>query len=354
MVGVLFYTIVCLFSTTSSFILSGKENIILVPSAAFRDHSNASSTDWLLYNRGWYYEENYLKAKAIEKTFELIIKKDLDFNRIRVFAADGEEKKDLCIDGVNRSMCTTTDDEGRLKNPFQITDNEMNQFVRADGNTAKVFYQVSVPNKNIRATGEIYLCDDNGVTFISDIDDTIKITGVTSTTDTLINTFSGDFKAVSGMSDIYQYWQKQYNATFGYLTASPDQLYPFLREFFDREKFPSGSFHMRHFTWFDKDFISFFMSSNYIQSKTDTLEMFITNTLNRTFVLLGDIFQKDPDIYAGIYAKYPNRIGKIFIRKYSNDAAGQQRLEQVFKDIPKQKWSTFESGADLPRDNFLV
>ncbi|UJR32132.1 hypothetical protein I4U23_019600 [Adineta vaga] len=354
MASALFYLIVCLFSIASAFILSGKENIILVPSAAFRDHSKVPSTDWLLYNRGWYYEENYLKAKAIEKSFEKIIKKDFDFNRIKLFTADGEENKDICINGLNRSMCTKTDDEGRIKNPFQITNDEMNRFVRGDGNAAKVLYQVSVPNKNIHAAGEIYLSDDNGITFISDIDDTIKITGVTSTTETLINTFSGDFKAVTGMSDIYQYWQKQYNATFAYLTASPDQLYPFLREFFDREKFPSGSFHMRHFTWFDIDFISFFMSSNYIKSKTDTLEMFITNTFNRTFVLLGDIFQKDPDIYASIYAKYPNRIGKIFIRKYSNDAVGQQRLEEVFKDIPKQKWSTFESGTDLPRDNFLV
>jgi len=49
------------------------------------------------------------------------------------------------------------------------------------------------------------------------------------------------------MAEIYRYWEKQYNATFAYLTASPDQLYPFLREFFDREKFPSGSAHMRHF-----------------------------------------------------------------------------------------------------------
>jgi phosphatidate phosphatase APP1 len=198
--------------------------------------------------------------------------------------------------------------------------------------------------------GEIYLCDDNGITFISDIDDTIKITGVTSTTDTLINTFSGEFKAVSGMSRIYRTWQQKYNATFAYVTASPDQLYPSLRGFLDREQFPTGSAHMRHFTWLDVNFISFFMSTSYIRSKTETITMFLDNTVNRTLVLIGDVFQKDPDIYASVYMKYPNRIGHIFIRKYVNDTVGQQRLEQVFTDVPRQKWTTFQSGSDLPEE----
>jgi len=260
--------------------------------------------------------------------------------------------KNICINGLNRPMCTKTDDEGRIKNTFTMTNQEIELFRQPGGNGGKLLYQVSVEKKNIRTTGEIYLCDDNGITFISDIDDTIKITEVTSSTQTLVNTFSGDFKAVSGMSEIYRHWERQYNATFAYLTASPDQLYPFLREFFDREQFPSGSAHMRHFTWLDSNFIAFFMSSNYMKKKTETLQMFLQNTQNRIFILLGDIFQKDPDIYASIYAQYPDRIAKIFIRKHAIDNDGLQRLETVFKDIPRHKWATFETGADLPRNVF--
>ena len=138
-----------------------------------------------------------------------------------------------------------------------------------------MLYQVSVFEKNLRSTGEIYLCDDHGTIFISDIDNTNKITGVTSTTNTLINTFSGDFKPAPDMADIYQYWQKKYDATFAYITALPDQLYPFLREFIDREKFPSGTFHM-----------------------------------------VGSKFYS----ILPVYGLYSNRIGRIFIRKYKNDA----------------------------------
>jgi hypothetical protein len=87
---------------------------------------------------------------------------------------------------------------------------------------------------------------------------------------------------------------------------------------------------MRHFTLSDSNYISFFMSSNYIKSKTETIYMFLNDTLNRTLILLGDIFQKDLDI----------------------DTSGQERLEQVFKDIPRQKWATFEIRNDLPKDIF--
>jgi phosphatidate phosphatase APP1 len=341
------------FVSTTINALFDKEGLFLVPSVAFRDHSDPtkSPADWNLHNQGWYYEENPIQAFLMEKSLELIVRKDLDKNRVKMFTAEGKKKKDLCIDGLSRSMCTKTDGDGRIKNTFTVTNQEIELFRQPGGATGQVSFQASVlNNNNMKAMGEIYLCDDDGVTFISDIDDTIKITEVTSSTQTLINTFSGDFKPVPGMAEIYRHWETQYNATFAYLTASPDQLYPFLREFFDREQFPSGSAHMRHFTWLDANFITFFMSSSYMAKKTETLEMFLQNTRNRKFVLLGDIFQKDPEIYAGVYAKYPDRIQRIFIRKYADDNEGQQRLEALFKDMPREKWATFEQGADLPRE----
>ncbi|CAF0878562.1 unnamed protein product [Rotaria sp. Silwood1] len=354
MVDLIVYLILVFITRIDGFIFDSKKDLILLPSVAFRDHSKISSTDWILSNHGWYYKEDPLQAELLESTLEKVIGKDLDINRIKLFTADGQENENLCIFNFNQSICTYTNDEGRIKNTFQISENEIDRLVQSDGNGAKILYQLSVVNKNIRATGEVYLCDDDGITFLSDIDDTIKITGVTSSKETLQNTFTDNYKSVPGMPDIYRYWQKKYNATFAYLTASPDQLYPFLREFFNREIYPLGSFHTRHFTWFDKNFISFFMSNSYITSKTETISMFLNNTSKRIFILLGDIFQKDPEIYASIYMKYPNRIEKIFIRKYKNDTIGQQRLEQVFNNIPEKKWATFEIGSDLPKDIFVM
>lgn len=150
------------------------------------------------------------------------------------------------------------------------------------------------------------------------------------------------------MAERYRQYESKYNATFHYLTASPDQLYPFLREFFEREQFPLGSFHMRHFSWFDKNFFEFFASKSFIRQKTSILEMFFEQTRSRKFVLLGDIFQKDPEIYANVYKKYPERILKIFIRSPQKQLAN--RLNEVFQHIPNTKWSTFVTGHDLPEE----
>ena len=148
------------------------------------------------------------------------------------------------------------------------------------------------------------------------------------------------------MSERYRHYESVYNATFHYLTASPDQLYPFLREFFEFEQFPLGSFHMRHFTWLDSNFFQFFSSKSFIKQKTKILEMFFQQTQRRKFLLFGDIFQKDPEIYSSIFNKYSNRILKIFIRVQNRKSIN--RLNQVFKNIPKDKWSTFVDGFDLP------
>jgi phosphatidate phosphatase APP1 len=152
------------------------------------------------------------------------------------------------------------------------------------------------------------------------------------------------------MPERYRHYESFYNATFHYLSASPDQLYPFLREFFDRERFPLGSYHMRHFTWFDSNFFQFFASKSFIKQKTNILNMFFQQTRSRQFILFGDIFQKDPEIYANIYEKYSERILKIFIRVPQKKLAN--RLEKVFEHIPKNKWHTFLNGNDLPENIF--
>jgi phosphatidate phosphatase APP1 len=152
------------------------------------------------------------------------------------------------------------------------------------------------------------------------------------------------------MSERYRHYESYYNATFHYLTASPDQLYPFLREFLQREQFPLGSYHMRHFTWFDRNFFEFFLSKSFIKQKTKILQMFFQETRSRKFILFGDIFQKDPEIYANIYQEYPQRIIKIFIRVSNINISNH--LNKVFQQIPKSKWDIFVNGLDLPEQLF--
>ena len=105
---------------------------------------------------------------------------------------------------------------------------------------------------------------------------------------------------------------------------------------------------MQHFTWFDKKFLTFLTTRSHVDHKLQALDMFLQNTQYRKFVLVGDISEDDPEIYANLTTKYPNRISYTFIRKYANDTSGQQRSEQVFVGYPRERWSTFEKRDQLP------
>ncbi|CAF3713943.1 unnamed protein product [Adineta steineri] len=340
------------YNLISSFLFSNEKQLILVPSVAFRHRSNNitnPSDDWMLYAQGWFFEENRIRAKFIRSIISPFVD-NIDKKRISYFTGSGKKHKSLCIDGLTYEMCTKTDAHGLIKKQFQISNNDIKQLRIPGGKYGKIEYSVTALKQNMKTKGEIFLCDDNGISIISDIDDTIKITGVTSIRSVLRNTFAGTFHAVAGMSERYRHYESYYNATFHYLTASPDQLYPFLREFLDREQFPLGSYHMRHFSWFDIGFFQFFLSKSFIKQKTSILNMFIQETYSRKFILFGDIFQKDPEIYADIYRKYPERILKIFVRV--SQLNEPNRLNKVFQQIPKSKWDIFVDGFDLPEHFF--
>ncbi|CAF4744099.1 unnamed protein product, partial [Rotaria sp. Silwood2] len=46
-------------------------------------------------------------------------------------------------------MCTKTDDEGRLKNTFKMTKQEVELFRQTGGGNGKIVFQASVRNKNL-------------------------------------------------------------------------------------------------------------------------------------------------------------------------------------------------------------
>ncbi|CAF3127298.1 unnamed protein product [Rotaria sp. Silwood2] len=342
---------------TSHFLISSETELLLVPSVAFRYHSATMeltarakpSDDWILYAQGWFFEKNPVRSIIATSALSTAVG-DAEEIRVSYFTGSGKRYKPLCIDGLKYEMCAKTDKYGLINKQFKVSNDDIEQFRVPGGTGGKVEYTASTPDKTIQAKGEIFLCDDNGISVISDIDDTIKITGVTNVRSVLRNTFSDEFKAVPGMSERYRHYESLYNATFHYLTASPDQLYPFLREFFDREQFPLGSYHMRHFTWLDSNFFQFFASKSFIRQKTNILRMFFQETRSRQFILFGDVFQKDPEIYANIYKEYPERILKIFIRVSKKKLVN--RLNKVFKQIPKNKWATFVDGYDLPETIF--
>lgn len=94
---------------------------------------------------------------------------DVDEKRVSYITASGKRYKPLCVDGLKNEMCTKTDKDGLIGKQFQLSNNEIERFRVPGGSGGKVEYTVSSTNKGLQAKGEIFLCDDNGISIISDI-----------------------------------------------------------------------------------------------------------------------------------------------------------------------------------------
>ncbi|MFG0257345.1 MAG: phosphatidate phosphatase App1 family protein [Phycisphaerales bacterium JB043] len=153
--------------------------------------------------------------------------------------------------------------------------------------------------------------EPEGLSVISDIDDTVKITHVRSKKELLLNTFVRPFRAVEGARAEYQELASR-GASFHYVSSSPWQLYGDLRSFLLREGFRVDEIHLRKFRLKDSSFVDFFRSSE--RFKPRVIRSILDRFPSRTFILIGDSGENDKAIYESIAADRPHQIEDIIIR----------------------------------------
>ena len=174
-------------------------------------------------------------------------------------------------------------------------------------------------------TGRVRLLSPHGLSVISDIDDTIKITEIPAGAKIKVrNTFFRDFVAAPGMAKMYQ---KLGEASFHYVSGGPWQLFKPLASFLwgPAGGFPEGSFHMRNVrknvlsldTW--KDLLELFDGDATREQKVSQISEIMSKYPARTFILVGDSGEYDPEVYNDIRALFPQQVQKIFIRDVVND-----------------------------------
>lgn len=199
--------------------------------------------------------------------------------------------------------------------------------------------------RSLRTSGEIHLLSDTGLSIISDIDDTIKVSEVRDRHELLRNTFCRPFQAVPGMAAVYQSWVRTQGTQFHYVSASPWQLYPPLAEFIGSYGFPAGTFHMKNFRVKDETFFDLFKSPE--EFKRGEIEPILARFPRRSFVLVGDAGEKDPEIYGALARKYPTQIIRILIRDTTGEAPTGLRYQKTFRGLPREVWQVFKEPTEV-------
>jgi phosphatidate phosphatase APP1 len=180
-------------------------------------------------------------------------------------------------------------------------------------------------NPAIRATARV-LVPGREARFgvISDIDDTIVYSNVLSKWRMLLAlAFSNarTRKPFKGVAAFYRALHRGVNPVF-YVSKSPWNLYAPLVEFLELQGLPLGPLALRDF--------GLRMNRNH---KTEAIEAILATYPALKFVLIGDSGEQDPEIYAAIVRRHPERIRAIYIRSIDLNAGRIKSIEQLINEV---------------------
>ncbi|AMV34055.1 hypothetical protein VN12_18135 [Pirellula sp. SH-Sr6A] len=194
----------------------------------------------------------------------------------------------------------------------------------------------------------IFLAEDQGVSVVTDIDDTIKMTEVNYRRRMLQRTFAEPFESIEGMAETYHRWFEQ-GALFHYVSSSPWQIYRPISQFLSQSGFPQGSMHLKWFRLRDEIFKRWQIIRR--KSKGGVIRSLLKRMPNRTFIFVGDSGERDPEIYAKLAAKFPKQVARICIRQIEANPLDGKRLEGIYRrhglTVPIQVFAHARQLGDL-------
>ena len=203
-------------------------------------------------------------------------------------------------------------------------------------------FETSSPKKNFR--GRALLVPDEGLSVISDIDDTIKHTHVLDRREMLLNTFARPLQPVPGMAELYRRTAEAagVSARFHYVSGGPHQLWPMLDAFLREHEFPEGSVHPRMIDWRREVFGE---GSSTLGHKLAVIGDLMRDFPRRRFVLVGDSGEKDPEVYGQVAREFTAQVAAIHIRDVTGEPREAARYAEAFREVPPERWSLFTDPA---------
>jgi hypothetical protein len=339
-----------------------EKNVVFYTTYGFRGDG-----DWQIPLKVWIYEEpdvvRRLAAKAVIGQLrdragieELTTEQENRFNyRTNAFIADSESRElvlfrfDKDPDGTtffvrNDDGQVGTDRNGLIEGTIAISDQKAQQLLAAQ-KSKNGWLTFRTMSEDQGGVGRVRLIGPTGISVISDVDDTIKITEISAGESAVLkNTLFEAFRAVPCMADMYSSMNP--DTAFHYVSGGPWQMYQPLQGFLfsNLAGFPEGSFHMKNVR------INPFESESYrdiwnliasgsqqvtFEQKVEQISLLLRHFPLRQFILIGDSGEKDPEVFAEIRKDFANQLADIRIRDVVNAAVEEpERLEGMTVILP--------------------
>lgn len=327
---------------------SAEELVIFYPTYGYRQDGR-----WIIPIRLWVHEEpdlvrrqlataarHYLADKAgiddlsgpekrlfAERTKGFIADSESRERVVFVFDQDPEQHEYRITNGDGESK---TDRNGGLEGSISLSERSAERLLEAQ-HSNRGWLRFHTVSDNHHGIGHVRLIPPTGLSVISDIDDTIKITGIPEGESVVLrNTFFRDFSAAPCMAQMYRDFGS--DTAFHYVSGGPWQMYQPLADFLFSEQtgIPRGSVHMKNVRTnpFEKEsyqdiwrLVANGSQQATYDQKVSQITMLLTRFPQREFILIGDSGEKDPEVFREIREKFPSRVRGIIIRMVTGDAA---------------------------------
>ncbi|KAG7093256.1 hypothetical protein E1B28_006939 [Marasmius oreades] len=209
-------------------------------------------------------------------------------------------------------------------------------------------FNATVEGNDFAPRATIFPSPPDGFGVISDIDDTIKVSNVLDKLKLVESTLLDDPTPVAGMPELYNSLAISMNQPqFIYISGSPFQLYPFLRDFVDTT-YPQGPLFLRNFTltdlgllmeWFSED------PSAKLEYKLTQIARVNAMYPQKSFLSIGDSTEEDPEIYAAAFKAHGGEfIRCIWIHLVDDADNSDERFEAAFDGVPWERIRLFDNS----------
>jgi hypothetical protein len=298
-----------------------------------------AGTGWNAQLRGWVHEDQKIKADfAVAFLKHVANCNAAEVVNVRARSADFAdhnktfEKVVVKFDSDPDNQAyefPRSKGDGIVKLDLDLTDEKAKRLLEQQ-HSSNGWLTYRAVSKDHTGLGRVRLIerDPNGLSLISDIDDTIKITEVPAGKDTVLrNTFCLDFKTVV-VPDMAATYKELNNIPVHYVSGGPEQLFGPLYDFLITGPggFPEGTFHLKGFSTHPSlestnNLLQFLGSSLEVtyNHKRDEINALMDKFPERKFILVGDSGEIDPEVYSEIRKKRPAQVQEIRIRDLIND-----------------------------------
>lgn len=229
------------------------------------------------------------------------------------------------------------DDYNNMNTTFHVTDQKGDVDVKLDTKFLPTMCRVTLDTPSnfeheVSVEYPLEYVKSNGVALISDIDDTIKHTGVTGDKRSLFrNVFVNDIKTwlISDMSLWYNTLRDTRSVDFFYVSNAPLQLYDTIAAFVNRY-YPVGPMYLKEYSG---SLLASLMASS-ANKKLNSITKILETNPSKKFILVGDSGEQDFEAYISTALAFPEQIIAIYIRccKNSLSDAGLNEVD-VMKDL---------------------